>query len=94
MASTFATRLDRIFEGPLKDNDVSAILASLSSGADPQLADQVAALLQRFSVLVEVNKTVAKSISLDVMLPHLIEVIVEVLHADRATLFLHDSQAR
>ena len=94
MASTVAGRLSRIFEGPLKDNDVSAIWASLSDGADPQLSGRVAALLQRFSVLVEVNKTVAKSTSLDVMLPHLIEVIVEVLNADRATLFLHDSQTR
>ncbi len=56
----------------------------------------MAELLRRFSVLVEVIKTIAntKSVSLDGMLPHSIEVIVEILHADRAILFLHDGQAR
>ncbi len=94
MASTAPGALGKIFEAPLEDSDVSAIRTALSNGADPQLVTQVAELLGRFSVLVEVNKTVAKSISLDVMLPHLIEVIAQVLHADRATLFLHDDRSQ
>jgi len=94
MATTAPGALGKIFEAPLKDSDVTAIGAALSKGADPLDVGQVTELLRRFSVLVEVNKTVAKSISLDEMLPHLIEVIAEVLHADRATLFLHDDRAR
>ena len=94
MANTAPGALDKIFEAPLQDREVTAIGAALSGGVDPQAVHQVAELLRRFSVLVEVNKTVAKSISLDEMLPHLIEVIAEVLHADRATLFLHDDRSR
>jgi adenylate cyclase len=86
--------LDKIFEAPLQDGDITAIGAALSNGVDPQFVAQVAELLRQFSVLVEVNKTVGKSLSLDAMLPHLIEVIAEVLHADRATLFLHDDRSQ
>ncbi len=93
MASTTPSALDRILEAPLEESDVSAITASLSSGVDPQVVTQVADLLRRFSVLVEVNRTVGESTSLDELLPHLIEVIAKVLHADRATLFLHDDRS-
>ena len=86
--------LGKIFEVPFQDSDVAAISTTLTEGTDPQVVAQVAELLRRFSVLIEVNKTVSKSISLDEMLPHLIEVIAEVLHADRATLFLHDDGSR
>jgi adenylate cyclase len=94
MASTTPGDLGRIFEAPFHDSDVTAISRSLTEGTDPQVVAQVAELLRRFSVLIEVNKTVGKSISLDEMLPHLIEVIADVLHADRATLFLHDDRSR
>jgi adenylate cyclase len=94
MASIAPGALGKVFEAPLQDSDVTAISAALSEGVDPQVVAQVAELLREFSVLVEVNKTVGKSISLDAMLPHLIEVIAEVLHADRATLFLHDDRSR
>ena len=94
MVSTTNGALDKIFKAPLQDSDVTAIGAALSKDVDPQVVTQVAELLRRFSVLVEVNKTVGKSISLDEMLPHLIEVIAEVLDADRATLFLHDDRSR
>jgi adenylate cyclase len=94
MASTTSGALGRIFEAPLRDSDVTAISTSLTEGTAPQVVAQVAELLRRFSVLIEVNKTVGKSISLDEMLPHLIEVIAEVLHADRATLFLHHERSQ
>ncbi len=94
MASIGPEVLGKIFEVPFQDSDVTAISTTLTEGSDPQVVAQVAELLRRFSVLIEVNKTVSKSISLDEMLPHLIEVIAEVLHADRATLFLHDDRSR
>jgi len=93
MASFASGALDKIFETPLKDGDVAALGAALSDGGDSHNIARVAELLRRFSVLIEINKTVAKSISLDEMLPHLIEVIAEVLHAERATLFLHDDRS-
>ena len=94
MVGTIVGVLGRIFEAPFQDGDVQAISASLTEGTDPQVVAQVTELLRRFSVLIEINKTVGKSITLDAMLPHLIEVIAEVLHADRATLFLHDDRSR
>ncbi len=94
MVSTAPSALGKIFEAPLEESDVSAITASLSNDVDSRVVAEVAELLRRFSVLVEVNKTVGMSISLDDMLPHLIEVIAEVLHAERATLFLHDAKTR
>jgi adenylate cyclase len=94
MATSTTEALSKIFEAPLQGGEVAAITAALSKGVDTPVVTQVADLLRRFSVLVEVNKTVAKSISLDEMLPHLIEVIAEVLRVDRATLFLHDNNSQ
>jgi hypothetical protein len=44
-------------------------------------------------VLVEVADTVTQRLSLDHQLPRLIELIVEALDAERATLFLRDAEA-
>ena len=49
--------------------------------------------IRRLSVLVEVADTVTQRLSLDHQLPRLIDLIVEALDAERATLFLHDADA-
>jgi len=82
----------KIYEAPLLDDDVAQIAAALTSDKGEYLAHEAAMLLHRFSVLLEVNKTTAQSNSLDELLPTLIEVIKDVLHSDRATLFLYDSE--
>ena len=75
------------------------------SGLDPATSRMLDALLgndsvpaaaasdaiRRLLVLLEVADTVTQRLSLDHQLPRLIELIVEVLNADRATLFLHDA---
>ena len=77
------------------------------SGLDPATSRMLDALLgddslpaaaagdaiRRLLVLLEVADTVTRRLSLDHQLPRLIELIVEVLDADRATLFLHDADA-
>jgi adenylate cyclase len=77
------------------------------SGLDPATSRMLDALLgndsvpaaaasdaiRRLLVLLEVADTVTQRLSLDHQLPRLIELIVEVLDADRATLFLHDADA-
>lgn len=93
MNGTEVAVLGKVFDAPLQDSDVTAIGAALSVEGNRQICEQVAELIRQFSVLVEVNKTTSKSMSLDVILPHLIEVIADVLHADRATLFLHDDRS-
>ena len=77
------------------------------SGLDPATSRTLAALLgsesvpaaaagdaiRRLSVLVEVADTVTQRLSLDHQLPRQINLIVEALDAERATLFLHDADA-
>lgn len=82
----------KIFEAPLQDDDIARIAAALFDGGGAALAAEAADLLHRFSVLIEITKTVAESDSLDELLPRLIDVITDVLHADRATLFLYDAE--
>src|SRR6185503_2135033 len=57
--------------------------------SDKQLHDEI----RRLRVLVEVADTVTRDLSLDRQLPRLIDLITEALDAERATLFLYDSDA-
>jgi adenylate cyclase len=59
----------------------------------PPLAKQSIDELRRLRVLVEVADTVTQDLSLDRQLPRLIDLITEALDAERATLFLYDSDA-
>jgi len=60
-------------------------------GNDSVPAAAASDAIRRLLVLLEVADTVTQRLSLDHQLPRLIELIVEVLNADRATLFLHDA---
>src|SRR5215469_8026776 len=60
-------------------------------GSELALTEGVDKTIRRLSVLVEVADTVTQRLSLDHQLPRLIELIVEALDAERATLFLHDA---
>ena len=55
----------KIFEAPLQDDDIARIAAALFDGGGAALAAEAADLLHRFSVLIEITKTVAESDSLD-----------------------------
>ena len=78
----------RASSGPLVPQTLAAIF-----GGEPPLADALTEAIRRLSVLVEVADTVTQRLSLDHQLPRLIELIVEALDAERATLFLHDADA-
>ncbi len=47
-------------------------------------------LAEHYAVLLEVSRTISSDLSLDILLPNLVEVITRTLRAERATLFLHD----
>ena len=83
--------LERVFDGALDESDVAAMREALMQG-DPDFAARTAELLRRMSVLIEVANRVSDSLSLDDLLPRLIELITDVLAAERATLFLYDSE--
>src|ERR1700685_1500250 len=81
--------LERVFQGALSEADVTTLAAGLRHG-DAALAERAAEELHRASLLVQVVNAVTGLLSLDALLPRLIELITEVLGAERATLFLHD----
>lgn len=83
----------QLFEAPLQPDDVARIAAALANGKAGSIAGEAAELLHRFSVLLEITRIVGGTPSLDELLPRLIEVIKEVLEADRATLFLYDAES-
>ena len=62
-------------------------------GGASALTEGVNKTIRRLSVLVAVADTVTQRLSLDHQLPRLIDLIVEALDAERATLFLHDADA-
>src|SRR5262249_56885206 len=81
---------------PVQQSDLNPAMsrrlaALLGSESDP--ATSPADAVRRLSALVEVADTVTQQISLDYQLPRLIDLIVEALDAERATLFLHDADA-
>src|SRR5260370_9061271 len=61
-------------------------------GAEPAPTDGPDDAIRRLSVLLEVADTVTQKLALAHHLPRLIELIVEALDAQRATLFLHDAE--
>ena len=83
--------LERVFQGALSEADVTALAAGLRHG-DAALAERAAEQLHRASLLVQVVNAVTGLLSLDALLPRLIELITEVLGSERATLFLHDRE--
>jgi adenylate cyclase len=84
--------IQKVFQHRLQQSNMEGILAVLSSSEREVLIDKIGALLQRISALVEVSNKVSDTLSLDILLPRLIEIISESLNADRSTLFLHDPE--
>jgi adenylate cyclase len=71
-------------------------LESFLEGFEASGAESAGRLVDGFrhlSALVEVSEIVTQSFSLDHQLPRLIELITELLNAERATLFLHDPES-
>jgi adenylate cyclase len=91
MTDIGADRLvERILAGTLSESDAHALSSRIVEHGPAMLAP-LGALLRRCSLMLELVK-VSESLSLDSVLPRLIEIITEALEADRATLFLHDSE--
>lgn len=82
--------IQKIFEHRLQQADLESILDVLSSGERDELIGKIGDLLRRISALVEVSNKVSDTLSLDVLLPRLMEIVTEALNADRSTLFLND----
>ena len=84
-------RLPITSAGPQRERDLADLRAAIVRGDDETLAASLVQLVEQHAVLLDVSGTVSSDLSLDVMLPNLVDVITRTLHAERATLFLHDS---
>ena len=80
----------RIFDRTLEDADLEAIRDQFQRENTLDVAEQVADLLHQYSALLEVARRFSSELSLDVLLPQLIEVVTGALRAEVATLFLYD----
>jgi len=83
-----------IFEHRLQQADLDRILNALSLTDRNELINKIGDLLNRISALIEVSNNVSSTLSLDIILPRLMEVVTEALNADRSTVFLYDAEAK
>ncbi len=61
--------IDKLFKAPLEERELAALRAAVIEGGNAELAADVVRLLQQYAVILEVTRTVASELSLDVLLP-------------------------
>ncbi len=77
----------------LQQEDIRQILDRLTQNDQAVFTDKIAEVLRKTSALLEVSRRVSDSLSLDVLLPRMVEIISDFLQAERCTLFLHDPES-
>jgi adenylate cyclase len=90
-----ATDLDfvgQILEHRLRQDDIRKLLQKLSESDRESFTERLADSLRKTAGLLDVSRRMADSLSLDVLLPRLVEVVCEFLDAERASVFLHDEE--
>ena len=85
--------VNEILDHRLRQDDIQRILAQLGSGDREDLTRKVVEVLGKTSALLEIARRVADSLSLDVLLPRMVELVSEFLHAERTTIFLYDEES-
>ena len=73
-----------VFEHRLRQADLDRILAVLSHGDRDELLQKVSDLLRHISALVDVSSKVSDTLSLDVLLPRLMNIVTDALNAVQA----------
>lgn len=82
--------VSQIIGARLQQGDIKKILETLNIGDRESFTEKLADILRKTSALLEVSRRVSDSLSLDVLLPRMVEIVSEFLNAERCTLFLHD----
>ncbi len=90
MANPEIDLIKKVFERRLQQSDLDEILAALSSTERDELIGTIGQFLLRISTLVEISSRTSDSLSLDVLLPRLMDIVTEAMNADRSTLFVYD----
>ncbi len=85
--------LSEVMDRHLRQADVDRILKVLTSTEQHVLLRRITDLLRRLSALFEISTRMSESLSLDVVLPRLMNIITEAMTADRSSLFLYDPES-
>jgi adenylate cyclase len=76
----------------LQQGDIRKILATLQADDREHFTEKLADILRKTSALLEVSKRVSDTLSLDILLPRMVQIVSEFLNSERCTLFLYDAQ--
>jgi len=82
--------VNQILGHRLQQDDIQRILSQLSDDDQETFQFKLGDILRKTSALLEVSRRVSESLSLDVLLPRMVELISEFMGADRSTIFLED----
>ena len=83
--------VNQILGHRLQQDDIQRILSQLSTDDQETFQFKLGDILRKTSALLEVSRRVSESLSLDILLPRMVELISEFMGADRSTIFLEDS---
>jgi adenylate cyclase len=84
--------VSQIVNRSVEHEDVTRLLRGLSISDQDLFIDKLAELLRQTSGLLLVSRRMSDSLSLDVLLPRMVELISDFLEAERCTIFLHDRE--
>ncbi|MCM2257888.1 MAG: GAF domain-containing protein [Vicinamibacteria bacterium] len=76
----------------LRQDDIRRILQQLSDADREAFTERLADILRKTSALLQVSRRMADSLSLEVLLPRMVELVSDFLEAERCTIFLHDHE--
>lgn len=84
--------INQLVDRNLRQDDIRRILLKLSSADRDAFTSKLAEMLRKTSALLTVSRRLADSLSLDVLLPRMVEMVSEFLDAERCTVFLYDKE--
>ncbi len=93
MGESSTETLQNLIEGPVREQNLTALRQSLIEGGDQELAGGGAGLLEQYALMLEVSQTLAGDLSLNVLLPSIVDILTRALKAERGTLFLYDRES-
>jgi serine phosphatase RsbU (regulator of sigma subunit) len=76
----------------VRQEDIGRILLKLGSDDRDPFTSKLSELLRKTSALLLVSRRLSDSLSIDVLLPRMVELISDFLDAERCTIFLHDRE--
>jgi adenylate cyclase len=84
--------VNQVLDRDLDEVGMGKLLEGLKSDGEDLFMDKLAEMLRQTSAVLVVSKRMGDSLSLDVLLPRMVDLISEFLSAERCTIFLHDPE--